>query len=408
MNFKNFENVTPSASIPVSYESIAVGDYLDAIAAGDIANPDFQSGLRWSDKLMERLAVCMLEGMPIPPLMVADIPAADGGPGLSLRIDGNQRTAAIMAAVDCLAAAEKDTETAEKAAALSAALLAYPLYIQRVSCPDIVTAARLFCDINSGVKLSGVQSAKAKLSPAIMAIVNAVTSKMTACRGAGAKWGKVNADTAAAMLTAAALDWQSASTSSAGAVKSLTAAHDPAPAAVERIYAAIDTIMAALSKIAAEDAATEAAATKARAEALAAGVPVEEGGVVYGNKGSREALYWATPAHLVPAFAYVLRQAETPSADDMARLMRGFDPAGKGAARYTVAKGKGRETKTARRAEAWASAKNDKTTTLARVYTFAAYAAKAEAEADAVDVPQDVADAAAVIAAAMKGGAAGD
>ena len=103
-----------------------------------------------------------------------------------------------------------------------------------------------------------------------------------------------------------------------------------------------------------------------------------------------------------------LTQAETPSTDDMARLMRGFDPAGKGAARYTVARGKGRETKTARRAEVWASAKNDKGTTLARVYTFAAYAAKAEAEADAVDVPQDVADAAAVIAAAMKGGASGD
>lgn len=408
MNYKNFESIQPAAPIPVTYDVMSVGDYLDAVAAGDIANPDFQSGLRWSDKLMERLAVCMLEGMPIPPLMVADIPAADGGPGLSLRIDGNQRTAAISAAVDCLAAAEKDGETADKATELASMLLAYPLYIQRVSCPDIVTAARLFCDINSGVKLSGVQSAKAKLSPAIMALVNSITAALESVRGKGAKWGKVNADTCAAMLTAAALDWQSASTSSAGAVKALTAAHDPAPAAEERIGAAIDVIIAALSKLAAEDAATEAAAAKARAEALAAGVPVEDGGVAYGNKGGKEGIYWSTPAHLVPAFIYALRQAETPSSDDMARLMRGFDPAGKGAARYTVARGKGRETKTARRAEAWSSAKNDKSTTLARVYTFAAYAAKAEAEADAVDVAQDVADAAAVIAAAMKGGKAGD
>lgn len=408
MNFKNFESVQPTAAIPVSFETMSVGDYLDSVAAGDIANPDFQSGLRWNDKLMERLAVCMLEGMPIPPLMVADIPAADGGPGLSLRIDGNQRTAAIMAAVDCIAEAEKDNETAEKAAALSAALLAYPIHIQRVACPDIVTAARLFCDINSGVKLSGVQSAKAKLSPAIMGIVNDITAALEVVRGKGAKWGKVNADTAAAMLTAAAIDWQSASTSSAGAVKALTAAKDPAPAAVERIHSAVDCIMAALSSIAAEDAATEAEAIKARAEALAAGIPVDDGGVAYGNKGGKEVLYWSTPAHLVPAFVYALRQADTPAAGDMARLMRGFDPSGKGAARYVIAKGKGRETKTARRSEVWASTKNDKGTTIARIYTFAAYAAKAEAEADAVDVPQDVADAAAVIAAAMKGSAASD
>lgn len=404
MNFKNFENTIPAAAIPVSFETMTVADYLDSVESGDISNPEFQSGLRWSEKLMERLAVCMIEGMPIPPLMVADIPAADGGPGLSLRIDGNQRTAAINAAVETLEkAVNADGDQAEKARALLTAFMAYPLYIQRVNCPDIVTAARIFCDINAGVKLSGVQSAKAKLSAPVMSLVNDTAAAMVSTRGAGAKWGKVNADTAAAMLTAAALNWQNASTSSAGAVKVLTAASTPVDGALQRIKAAVAVLMGVIVKFAAEDAETDAAFIKAKADALAAGIPTDGAAVKYGNKGGRESLYWASPAHLVPLFIYILRQETTPSVEAAALLARSFDPNGKGAARYVVPRGKGRETKTAKRADAWASAKNDKATTLARIYTFAAYAEKAEAEAEAVEVSADVAETAAVIAAAMKG-----
>lgn len=404
MLYKNFESVTAAAAIPVTFEKVTVADYLDSIASGDISNPEFQSGLRWSDKLMERLAVCMVEGMPIPPLMVADIPAADGGPSLSLRIDGNQRTAAINAAVEMLEkAADADDEQAEKARTLLSAFMAYPLYVQRVSCPDVTTAARIFCDINAGVKLSGVQSAKAKLSAPVMSLVNDIAAAMVSTRGAGAKWGKVNADTAAAMLTAAALNWQNASTSSAGAVKVLTAAAAPVDAAAQRIKSAVSVLMGVIVKFAAEDAETDAAFIKAKADALAAGIPTDGAAVKYGNKGGKEGLYWSSPAHMVPLFIYILRQETTPSVEDAARLARNFDPNGKGAARYIVPRGKGRETKTAKRSDVWASAKNDKTTTLARICTFAAYAEKAEAEAEAVEVSADVAETAAVIRAAMKG-----
>ena len=51
------ENAQPAAW-PVTYETMTIGEYLDRVETGEIANPEFQSGQRWTEK---QRAAC---GMP--------------------------------------------------------------------------------------------------------------------------------------------------------------------------------------------------------------------------------------------------------------------------------------------------------------------------------------------------------
>ena len=62
---------------PVRYERMTFGEYLDAIAAGEIAEPVFQRGAVWTEKQNARLLACLLAGRVMPAIIgVSKIPGA--------------------------------------------------------------------------------------------------------------------------------------------------------------------------------------------------------------------------------------------------------------------------------------------------------------------------------------------
>ena len=314
------ENTQPTAW-PVTYETMTIGEYLDRVETGEIANPEFQSGQRWTDKQRARLIECLIAGRPVPPMIFARIPVTDGEP-LTLRVDGNQRNGAIFWALERFAEDGEEPD-AEKLEQLKAARID----AQTVDAPSLMEAARLFIDLNNGTALSAIQRNKAQLTPSLMAYVNAYQDALTAARP-GEKWGKVNADTAAAMLAAAAIKPTEAATSSASAVKVLSSVKDaPALNAGHLIM-----LMDAVRLLAAQDAHKDAQAAAARAAALegdALGAIDTSAPVKYGNKGTRELLYWTTPAHLVPAWVYICLHGDDVTAETLAACMIAFDPAAK-------------------------------------------------------------------------------
>ena len=93
---------------PVRYERMAFGEYLDAIAAGEIAEPVFQRGAVWTEKQNARLLACLLAGRVMPAIIVATVPMADGE-RLGLLVDGKQRTTALTTALEAAEADEDDT-----------------------------------------------------------------------------------------------------------------------------------------------------------------------------------------------------------------------------------------------------------------------------------------------------------
>ena len=78
------ESAQPAAW-PVTYETMTIGEYLDRVETGEIANPEFQSGQRWTEKQRARLVECLIAGRPVPPMIFARIPVTDGEP-LTLRV----------------------------------------------------------------------------------------------------------------------------------------------------------------------------------------------------------------------------------------------------------------------------------------------------------------------------------
>lgn len=402
-NTETAATMNTAAAWPVQYEQMTVGEYLDRVETGEIANPEFQSGQRWTEKQRARLIECLIAGRPVPPMIFARIPTTDGEP-LTLRVDGNQRNGAILWAVERFSEDGEEPD-AEKLEALKAARID----AQTVDAPNLMEAARLFIDLNNGTALSAIQRNKAQLSPSMMSYVNAYQDALTAARP-GEKWGKVNADTAAAMLAAAAVKPTDAATSSASAVKVLSAVKD----APEFNAAHLAMLMDAVRLLAAGDAHKDAQAAAARAAALegdALGAIDTSAPVKYGNKGMKELSYWTSPAHLVPAWVYVCLHGEDCTAEGLADCMRAFDPAAK--IRYSYTKKSGKTSKRVGTSiqAAFGDTSNAKTATLARICGFNAFANSyfaqdADITPQAVEedaqTAQAVEDTAAVLAAALK------
>lgn len=400
---ENAATLNAAAAWPVQYEQMTVGEYLDRVETGEIANPEFQSGQRWTEKQRARLVECLIAGRPVPPMIFARIPTTDGEP-LTLRVDGNQRNGAILWAVERFSEDGEEPD-AEKLEALKAARID----AQTVDAPNLMEAARLFIDLNNGTALSAIQRNKAQLSPSMMSYVNAYQDALTAARP-GEKWGKVNADTAAAMLAAAAVKPTDAATSSASAVKVLSAVKD----APEFNAAHLAMLMDAVRLLAAGDAHKDAQAAAARAAALegdALGAVDTSAPVKYGNKGMKELSYWTSPAHLVPAWVYVCLHGEDCTAEGLADCMRAFDPAAK--IRYSYTKKSGKTSKRVGTSiqAAFGDTSNAKTATLARICGFNAFANSyfaqdaditPQAVEDDAQTAQAVEDTAAVLAAALK------
>lgn len=400
---ENAATLNAAAAWPVQYEQMTVGEYLDRVETGEIANPEFQSGQRWTEKQRARLVECLIAGRPVPPMIFARIPTTDGEP-LTLRVDGNQRNGAILWAVERFSEDGEEPD-AEKLEALKAARID----AQTVDAPNLMEAARLFIDLNNGTALSAIQRNKAQLSPSMMSYVNAYQDALTAARP-GEKWGKVNADTAAAMLAAAAVKPTDAATSSASAVKVLSAVKD----APEFNAAHLAMLMDTVRLLAAGDAHKDAQAAAARAAALegdALGAIDTSAPVKYGNKGMKELSYWTSPAHLVPAWVYVCLHGEDCTADDLADCMRAFDPAAKIRYSYTKKSGKSSKRVGTSIQAAFGDTSNAKTATLARICGFNAFANSffaqdaditPQAAEDDAQTAQAVEDTAAVLAAALK------
>ena len=400
---ENAATLNAAAAWPVQYEQMTVGEYLDRVETGEIANPEFQSGQRWTEKQRARLVECLIAGRPVPPMIFARIPTTDGEP-LTLRVDGNQRNGAILWAVERFSEDGEEPD-AEKLEALKAARID----AQTVDAPNLMEAARLFIDLNNGTALSAIQRNKAQLSTSMMSYVNAYQDALTAARP-GEKWGKVNADTAAAMLAAAAVKPTDAATSSASAVKVLSAVKD----APEFNAAHLAMLMDAVRLLAAGDAHKDAQAAAARAAALegdALGAIDTSAPVKYGNKGVKELSYWTSPAHLVPAWVYVCLHGEDCTAEGLADCMRAFDPAAK--IRYSYTKKSGKTSKRVGTSiqAAFGDTSNAKTATLARICGFNAFANSyfaqdaditPQAVEDDAQTAQAVEDTAAVLAAALK------
>lgn len=387
---------------PVRYERMTFGEYLDAIAAGEIAEPVFQRGAVWTEKQNARLLACLLAGRVMPAIIVATVPMTDGE-RLGLLVDGKQRTTALTTALEA-AETDGDDDRAE-------AIKAIAIDILYTDTPSLTAAAEFFVDLNSGAKLSAIQRNKAALSDSCMAFVNSFQNELTRARP-GEKWGKVNADTAAAMLAAAVVDGVNVATSSAGASKILAGVKDaPAFPALR-----LAVLLRAVQLLEAGDAQTVADYNAAKAAALAA--VGEDSALVdvsapinYGNKGGKEAVYWASPAHLVPVWVWAARREDV-DADTLAEVMKAFNPSLKSRFSYTQNKGKSSKRVSKSIVDAWSDSSNSKAATYARTASFSAFAktyleAKDAPELTADDITvtseraQDVADTAAALAQAL-------
>lgn len=339
------------------FETLTIGEYIDRVNGGEILNPKFQSGIRWNAKQSGRLIECLKAGRPVPPLMIVAVPTSDGG-SIMLRVDGNQRTAAIQAAIEAADVDERET------------ILAARITLQTVVAPSLEECGRLFLDLNNGAPLSGVQRQKVDLPEAVQGVVDDVQRAFASEIKRGGKYGKVNADTAAAIVLASLADIGKASTSSASAMKVLKT-FTPSEKFKAGATSAITRTLAALRLLAADDARAEAAAKSAEAEAIEGGKEVSF--VKYGNKGGAEALYWRSPAHLVPVVVHAARHMDDTPAE-IATKMKDFNPAEKSAFTFSKPKGKGVEKVSTTIAAAWADGSNARAATRARIVSFAEFA----------------------------------
>lgn len=321
---QNAQTITEAAAAvrgvrPV-LECITVGEYFARLDAGEVVNPAYQSGLRWPVKMLDAFAADAIAGKALPPLILSAIPCADGV--LYIRTDGNQRTFALSRARDALAERmNEDTPTEEggkaeaQLAALESALL--PILTYQM---DAAAAADFFKRLNAGVKLSGVQAAKAEYTTSVQEALNGLRERMEAQRGAATRWGKANPDTASSMLLAAVLNPGKASSASATARLVLKECQQPGADAL----AACSTALKVLARLEASDKAISAAIAKEEAAAAAADaageVYIPGEGASFGPDGP-DGAYWASPARLVP-LALLCQQAQKGvPAEDMPALV---------------------------------------------------------------------------------------
>lgn len=300
----------PAPMLP-RYEQTTAGEYIDMLSGADaIISPDFQRGEAWKPAQRARFCECLEQGRIIPAIIVAEMIDEDGAPITSksgaqilLRLDGNQRTAAML---DYFNNASNETE--EGRARYDAALSA-PLTIAYISM-TMDDAKRSYIDLNAGTALNVAQRNKAHLDSPAMQLLNRVTAWAyeLASDTNGHKLGRTAADVAAVMLLTAFIDnGANAITSSAGAFKILqNAAKLPKyPAQV------LELIAKALEQVKQLDETTTS------------------------NKGAiTNTAYWKQAAHLVP-LAYTLHNAETlPTAEELAGFMFAFNAGS--VSRYTV------------------------------------------------------------------------
>lgn len=323
---QNAQTVAEAATASIvgivpTLEVISVGEYLARLDAGEVVNPAYQSGLRWPVKMCDAFAADLAAGKAVPPIIVAVIPCKDGK-ALVIRVDGNQRTFSVLRARDALAeklASDCSTEEQEKAEKMLAALEAaqLPILSYRMSAAQ---SADFFRRLNAGVKLSGVQAAKAEYSAATQEALNGLRERMEAQRGAATKWGKANPDTASSMLLAAVLNPAKASSASATARLVLKECQQPGIDALT----ACQTALKVIARLEASDKAVAAAIAKEEAAAAAAEaageVYIPGEGASFGPDGP-DGAYWASPARLIP-LALLCQQAQKGvSAEDMPALV---------------------------------------------------------------------------------------
>lgn len=301
-------------------EVITVGEYFARLDAGEVVNPAYQSGLRWPVKMLDAFAADAIAGKALPPLILSAIPCADGV--LYIRTDGNQRTFALSRARDALAermGEDVPTEESGKAEAQLAALEGAQLPILTYKM-DAAAAADFFRRLNAGVKLSGVQAAKAEYTEAVQEVLNGLRERMEAQRGPATRWGKANPDTASSMLLAATLNPAKASSASATARLVLKECQQPGADAL----AACATALKVIARLEASDKATAALIAQEEARAAAADangeVYIPGEGANFGPDGP-DGAYWASPARLVP-LALLCQQAQKGvSVEDMPALV---------------------------------------------------------------------------------------
>lgn len=261
-----------AATVPLvsAVTAVTVNDYLDM----DVLTPEFQRGYVWRPAQAAAFVENMIAGLPVPALILADIPDAP-----PLLIDGVQRTTTIRNWIEGIdAVSQLDSARLD-------ALLSRQLYLMRVQCPNLETAAILFTAYNSGSTLSGIQRSKASLPPAILAQVKPYIEFAAALAGGtNNKLGKVTAEAAGLMLAAAMADTSKQSSSGTNASKVLLSAQ-----VVPQQTDALNTISAAIALI--ED--------SPRA-------------------------YFSSPARLVPLLVMV--RDTHPDADSLAAFMAGFNP----------------------------------------------------------------------------------
>lgn len=360
----------------IKMEKMTVGEYRDKLELGEIENPIFQSGLRWKPDQIARLGECLVNGRLVPPIIVAVVPADDGD-NLVFRVDGNQRTEAILqteANLNTAIETAKDDEAAQLASDRLDSFLSAPLYVMYCHCDNIVDAATLFRDLNNGTALSGIQKNKAQFPVSVMDTLSKYQRNFERFFGKGAKMGKVNIDTAAAFLLAAQLDPVSASTGAASASKVL--ANYKGECQEDRTNMA--RLMEVLTKLGEHDAKITAQRKKIDADIAAAEAEKRSYSApdipAYGGAGDdvKMLAYWSSPVRMVPLYlACTSLTDKTP--DDIVTACIAFNPASK--AKCTVIRtGKGKNPVTKRERteynKLWLDTANGKAQTAGRIQSL--------------------------------------
>lgn len=234
----------------VEFKPFTMGQVLDDWASGAISRPLFQrQPLAWVSVKgqMERYEDTLLNGIPLPAIVLARFPnAAEGTPLLLL--DGQQRVTSAEYLLEKLddSADPLDAEKAEF-------IRETPVTAMIVDCPTVAAAVELFIRYNMGVKLDGAQTGKASLPESMLAVLQTYTDRLNSI--GKDRFGKKGAEAASIMLAACVVDFaayngngkapykRKASTSAAAAAKVLnSAAALPAiPDAVERALTALQT-----------------------------------------------------------------------------------------------------------------------------------------------------------------------
>lgn len=195
-------NWAAPARMAVEFKPYTMGQVLDDWASGAISRPLFQrQPLAWVSVKgqMERYEDTLLNGIPLPAIVLARFPnAAEGTPLLLL--DGQQRVTSAEYLLEKLddSADPLDAEKAEF-------IRETPVEAMIVDCPTVNAAVELFIRYNMGVKLDGAQTGKASLPESMLAVLQTYTDRLTVI--GKDRFGKKGAEPASAMLAACVVDF---------------------------------------------------------------------------------------------------------------------------------------------------------------------------------------------------------